>query len=177
MAELALPVDQIFQVAYVVRDLDDAVQHYSRELNIGSWVLFNNIEFGYLRYRGQPSAMKSRVAMGCSGGIMYELIQQVDELPSIYRETIGSRGYGFHHFGKLVTSLDAAVNDYRRRKFDVAMEVGTDSGVRVAFVDTSRILPGMMELVEMSEAVMTFIRMPFASARELGPNGPKIDCY
>jgi hypothetical protein len=168
MAQLSLPPNQIFQVAYIVPELDVAIQHFSRELNIGAWVRFENLQFDYLQYRGRPSAMTSRVAMGCTGGIMYELIQQLDELPSIYRDTVAVSGYGFHHFGKLVPSLDAAVTDYKARGYDLAMELGTSSGVKVGFVDTRNVLPGMMELVEMSEAVMGFIRMPFASACELG---------
>src|ERR1700692_1472375 len=131
MAELSLPLDHIFQVAYVVPDLDAAVQNYARELNIGAGVMFEKLQFDYLRYRGQRSATKSSVAMGCSGGIMYELIQQLDELPSVYLDTVASSGYGFHHFGKLVPSLDAEVDEYRARGFELAMEVGTNSGVRV----------------------------------------------
>jgi hypothetical protein len=45
--------------------------------------------------------------MGFAGHMQIELIQPLDDHPSVYRETIEARGHGFHHFGIACADVDA----------------------------------------------------------------------
>jgi Glyoxalase/Bleomycin resistance protein/Dioxygenase superfamily len=168
MPKISIPPRRVFQVAYVVPDLDLAIQQYARELNLGAWIVFQKMQYAELKYRGASSNMKMNAAMACSGDMMYELIQQLDDLPSVYMDTVSASGYGFHHFGVLATSLDDEIENYTARGFEVAMEVRASNGARGCYIDTRAILPGMMEILQTSEALMEFVRLPYEVAQELG---------
>src|SRR5690606_40384885 len=47
------------------------------------------------------------IAMGFAGHMLIELIQPLDNEPSVYQETIALRGYGFHHAGIACADVDA----------------------------------------------------------------------
>jgi hypothetical protein len=169
MPEPTIPPNRIFQIAYVVPDLDAAIQHYAKELNLGGWIVFEKMRFAELKYRGRNSDMTTNTAMACAGDVMYELIQQLDDVPSVYMDTVRATGYGFHHFGMLATALDERIESYTRRGFEVAMEVRAPNGARGCYIDTRSVLPGMLEILQTSDALMEFVRLPYAAARELRP--------
>jgi catechol 2,3-dioxygenase-like lactoylglutathione lyase family enzyme len=158
---------QIFQVAFVVPDLERAIRQYARELRLGGWVILENMVYAQFKYR-------AAAALASSGTTTYELIQQHDDLPSVYADTVQKTGYGFHHFAMLVPSIDEEMASYRERGFAVAMELRAGNGARACYIDTRSILPGMLELIEMSDAVMGFINLPYAAACDLGADGPVI---
>jgi hypothetical protein len=79
----------------------------------------------------------------------FELIEQHNDVPSVYREIVERRGYGFHHWGVPVPDLDRAVADYRAQGYEVAFSDRSPRGYRVVYMDTTRDLPGMTELMEM----------------------------
>ena len=51
--------------------------------------------------------------MGFAGHMCIELIQPLDDNPSVYRETAKTRGFGFHHLGLACTDVDAEIAVYR----------------------------------------------------------------
>jgi len=84
--------------------------------------------------------------------MLYELIQPADDLPSVYREVIDERGYGFHHFGYATPVFDEAVATMRAQGDEANGSIEVP-GVRLAYFDTRDALPGMIELIEASEEV------------------------
>jgi hypothetical protein len=82
-----------------------------------------------------------------AGDSMIELIQQHDDSPSVFRE----RGYGFHHWAIGVTDVDAEVARFAGYGYPVAFEDQVPSGARIVYVDATAELPGMIELIEMTE--------------------------
>ena len=86
--------------------------------------------------------------------MLYELIQPADDLPSVYREVIDERGYGFHHFGYATPAFDEAVATMRAQGYEPIGSVELP-GVRLTYFDTRDTLPGMIELIEASEEVNT----------------------
>jgi hypothetical protein len=83
---------------------------------------------------------------------MLELIEQHDDSPSVYHEGPGSRRYGFHHWGVMTGSFDADVARYVSLGYKEAFYDELPSGSRVAYMDSTRDLPGMIELIEHTEA-------------------------
>ena len=78
-----------------------------------------------------------------------ELIQQLNDAPSVYREIIDRRGYGFHHFGIATGNFDQEVERYRSSGASLAFLLRVPSGGRVAYMDTTATLPGFTELIEL----------------------------
>jgi len=148
------PLGGIMQVAYVVEDLEKAMQHWTNTMGIGPFFLFEHFALEDYRYRGKPSDLDITLAMAFSGSMAFELIVQHSTSPSVYTEVIESRGYGFHHWAVSTTSFD---DDLARHVADGNDEVlyGRVAPVdgRAAYVDTMAKLGGMIELIEMNPAV------------------------
>jgi hypothetical protein len=88
-----------------------------------------------------------------------ELIQPLDDNPSVYRDLIARRGYGFHHVGIACTDVEAQVPGYRARGYDVAFRAAVPTGGAVVYLDNGRNDPGMVELIPVTPAMdETFTR-------------------
>jgi hypothetical protein len=84
---------------------------------------------------------------------MIELIEQHDDQPSVYRETVEKRGHGFHHWAIGARDFDAAVARYNAMGYPVVFSDISPRGVRVNYVDTSADMPGMLEIIELTADV------------------------
>ncbi len=143
------PDDGIIQMAYVVEDVRRSMHEWSTRLNVGPWFLLDCFTGVNPMYRGQPSRSEIALAMSFAGHMNIELIQPLDSAPSVYREIIDKRGYGFHHFGVATRNLDQDVDRYRASGAELAFLLGVPSGGRVAYMDTTVHLSGMTELIEL----------------------------
>lgn len=146
------PMDGIFQVAFVVEDLDAAMEEFSANFGIGPWTELRNVGTEGTFYRGEPSRATSHIGFGFSGHMAYELIQPVNDAPSTYRDVIEDRGYGFHHFGCATTTFEDSVAALAAAGHEQVGSVERP-GLRIAMFDTRAVLPGLTELIEASDAV------------------------
>lgn len=143
------PDDGIIQMAYVVEDIQAAMNHWVDQLKVGPWFLLEHFSGVDPSYRGQPSHADMAIAMSFAGHMNIELIQPNNNAPSVYREIIEKRGYGFHHWGIGSRNFDRDVEAYQRRGAELAFLARVPSGGRVAYMDTTASLPGMVELLEL----------------------------
>ena len=146
------PDDGIIQMAYVVADLDAAIRQWCHTLRVGPWFVLEHFTGDEPLYRGQASRAEVRLAMGFAGHMNIELIQPKNDAPSVYREMIERRGYGFHHWGVATWDFDAAVAQYERAGHALAFRAAVPSGGRVGYMDTTNVMPGFTELIELGGA-------------------------
>jgi Glyoxalase/Bleomycin resistance protein/Dioxygenase superfamily len=142
--------DAIIQVAYTVPDLADGMRWWTGELGVGPWFVNGRIGGEGSTYRGEPGKAEFTLALAFSGHMIVELVQTLDDEPSIYKGAYERHGYGFHHVAK-------AVPDVRE---EVERRVASGASVRfhdrapggeVFFLDTGEDAPGMIELVQDNE--------------------------
>jgi hypothetical protein len=146
------PDDGVIQMAYVVADLRAAMEQWSRSLKVGPWFVLEHFSGLDPVYRGEPSRAEIALAMSFAGHMNIELIQPMNDAPSVYREVIERRGYGFHHWGVATWDFDAAVARYERAGHTLACQFAVPSGGRVGYMDTTAVLPGYTELIELGGA-------------------------
>ncbi|HSG64214.1 MAG TPA: VOC family protein, partial [Gammaproteobacteria bacterium] len=148
------PVGGIFQIAYVVADIDAALAHWTQQLRVGPFFVFPGFTLERLEYRGRPSHLDITLACGYSGSLCIELIAQHDDAPSVYRDVATERGYGFHHCGVITDAFDEDLARLQESGAALAMSgVAPGNGARVVYLDTRGPLPGMTELIERNPAV------------------------
>lgn len=143
----------IVQTAYTVPDIEQGMKDFTARLDVGPWFVTGPFVPPEGLYRGTPTDMRLTLAIGFAGHMMIELIEQHDEQPSVYRETIAARGYGFHHWAIASTDFDADVARHRALGYDVAFSDRSPRGVRIVYMDTQRDLPGMLEIIELTDAL------------------------
>lgn len=141
------PMGGIMQTAYTVANVRAAIDEWVTRLNVGPWFLLEHFSGEHPRYRGRPSAADVAIAMSFAGHMNIELIQPNDDSPSVYKETIDSRGHGFHHWGVASTDVEADVARYAKLGMEEAFRAGVPTGGDVVYLDTHGKLPGFVELI------------------------------
>lgn len=146
------PDNGIIQMSYVVRDIHEAMDHWVKKLGVGPWFLLDHFTGVDPVYRGAPSTAEITIGMAFAGHMNIELIQMNNDAPSVYREHVDQRGYGFHHFGVGTTNFDDDMAAHLAQGHDLVFLAGVPSGGRVAYMDTTAHLPGYTELIELGGA-------------------------
>ena len=83
---------------------------------------------------------------------MVELIEQHDDAPSVYNERSLLQRYGLHHWAVISDRFEEDLARYAALGYDEAYTDLLPSGSRIVYVDSTRDLPGMIELIEYTEA-------------------------
>lgn len=143
----------IMQMAYVVQDIHAAMRAWASCMKVGPWVLQRHLIASHPVYRGQEIATDVAIALSFSGSLNIELIQPNDTNPSVYREVIDTKGYGFHHWGIASNCIEADVKRCQQNGMDLVYRAGMPVGGDVIFMDSHGAMPGFIELIEMSPAL------------------------
>ncbi|GAA3840867.1 VOC family protein [Streptomyces coacervatus] len=144
------PTDAIIQVAYMVPDLTAGMRWWTDELGVGPWFVNGRLGGEGSTYRGEPGKAEFTLALAFSGHMMVELVQTLDDEPSIYKDAHERHGYGFHHVAKIVPDVREEVERREARGASVRFHDLTPGG-DVFFLDGGEDGPGMIELVQDSE--------------------------
>jgi hypothetical protein len=149
----------IVQNAFVVRDIEAAVAHWSGKIGVGPFYLLEHIAFGAAYFRGAPLTLDMSVAIAQWGPVQIELIAQHDAAPSIYSEFAARHGEGLQHVGVLCDSVDAELERHRSAGVHPVQWGATAAGMRFAYLDTDAHPGAMIELIENGPAVEAFFAM------------------
>lgn len=85
------------QVGYVVRDIEQAMRQWV-SLGVGPWFYKAKIESTEFNYYGQPSRLPQlSIALANSGDVQLELIQQRDDAPTLYLDSLARQGECAQH--------------------------------------------------------------------------------
>jgi hypothetical protein len=89
--------------------------------------------------------------------------------PSVYRETLKTRrAHGFHHWAIGARDFDATKAQYESHGYQEAFSDLSPRGVHIVYLDSSRDLPGMLEIIEMTADVEEQYRRMYQPAQEWG---------
>ena len=137
--------NETVQLGIVVRDLEATVRRYEDDYGIGPWE-FAQIDLGEAnnyREHGQPAERSNRIAMATVGGVMWELIEPLDE-DGIYARFLAEKGEGVHHVAVATPDFDETVARAERK--DGLMLSCKHSGVDIAYLDTQHDLGVVLEV-------------------------------
>ncbi len=156
----------IFQIAWVVPDIEAAIAHWTTSLGVGPFFVIPKVEHAQATYRGRPVDLAMRVAWAFSGPTNIELIQPLDDGPSMYRDFLQARPEGGQqHVGVWVDDMAAMVAQAEARGQAIVQAMEAASGARVAYLDTQGPLPGtVVELIERHPAITSAFEAMRAAA-------------
>jgi len=145
---------ELFQIAFVVRDLDAALARYTRVLGGAPWRVFTFSAAIHCEaaYRGGPTDFSARLALNGTSP-QYELIEP-QRGPGVHGDWLEERGEGFHHVGVIVDSLEDTVERMAAAGY-AAVQTGSGFGAAgdgaYAYFDTVHDLGFLVEAVEPPE--------------------------
>jgi hypothetical protein len=142
---MSQPLYTVRQLAYVVHDLDAALDYWTKVVKAGPFFVAEHCALRDQRYFGRPSAVDLNIALGNSGALQIELIQQLNDEPSVYQEFLASGRVGVHHFGLMPVDYAATCAEYRARGHAAAFQC-TVGGAELTYFDTVATLGHYIEL-------------------------------
>ena len=163
---------RLIQTAFITDDIQASMRELTRTLGAGPWFLRERGIFAHQVYRGQPSQTALAIALGYAGEMQFEIIQQLDHSPSVYRDQVERSGYGLHHFGIAATDYLAALVHYQQMGDTLVYEAEVANGARVGYFDTHGRLPAMIEVIEFLPATEAMFERFRASAHEWDGSDP-----
>lgn len=105
---------QINQIGYVVHDLQASMEHWVAQ-GVGPWFYMDPVVTDYFRYRGADSGMKMAAAVANSGDIQIELIQPLNDEPSLYKDFLDVGREGAQHVAYWTADYQGD-RDFRHRR-------------------------------------------------------------
>ncbi len=148
--------NQIFQAAYVVEDLDAAMDNWMRVAQIGPFFVLPDCAPDVI-YRGQPGELLADVAFCQAGSTMIELIKVKSDGPNHYRDTVPKGTDAYHHQGYFTDDFDAEVARFAAMGVEAAC-LGQFETTRYAYFDTTHLVGCMTEVLERDPLILDMFK-------------------
>jgi catechol 2,3-dioxygenase-like lactoylglutathione lyase family enzyme len=157
---MSLIYGKIFQIAYVVPDLDAAVKHWTEVMGVGPFFDFSlPLSFDELSVADQPVPLDhpifGGVSVSYSGDTMIELIQP-GSVASTYSDFLQNGKSGVHHYGTWIEDYDATLAAARANGVPVLLE-GRLPLSRFAYLDTAR--DGLSPMIEVIKPLPPMVEL------------------
>jgi catechol 2,3-dioxygenase-like lactoylglutathione lyase family enzyme len=157
----------IRQHAFLVADIEAAMRFWIAELGVGPFFHLPLVHSTASLYRGNPTEMRISLAIAQRGSVQIELVQQLNDGPSLFREFIQAGRTGFHHVAYWTEDFDATVARYVSRRLTIVQSANPGGGAnRNCFFESGNPL---VSYVEVSEVAGEKGRL-FAEVAEAGAN-------
>ena len=138
------------QVGIVVRDIRAALTHWSGAASVGPWFYAPSLDYSSFHYRGVPGKLRLAVALANSGGMQIELMQPLDDSPSMFNDFLRAGHEGMHHWCVWPDDYDACVERALSAGWRIGQGGDSPRGRWVYFESTAH--PGtVVEVAEASE--------------------------
>lgn len=147
------PDNGIIQLGFLVPDLEGAMAEWTSRLGAGPWFVLEAFAGVDPRYRGEETRSRADIALGFAGHMQIELIRPCDDLPSVYQSMIQRGAYGFHHFGLATRAFEQDLAARTQGGDEVVFTAAVPGGGRVAHLETSTPMPGLIELIDVNDAI------------------------
>lgn len=166
-----LPSCNYMQICWVVPDLHAAIERWSRQAGVGPFFYFDDVVYENAVYRGEPwNPVKFHAAIAQAGNMQIELVTQLEEGPSMFRELVPAGQSGLHHMSTYTRDFDHDLEYYRKQGAEVVFS-GNMKGAPVCWLDTVATLGFMTELITANPLK----EQVFAMFREAADNWDGVD--
>lgn len=143
----------INQIAFVVRDIEQASEAFAKLLGIPkpNWFLTGDSEVSKVVFRGKSTDSRSKLVFLNTPTVQIELIEPNQE-PGTMREFLDTVGEGVHHIAFDVNSIKDILPVFEENGYPL-LQSGefTSSDGRYVYVDTLKTHKTLLELLESSE--------------------------
>jgi hypothetical protein len=132
---------KVVQIAYLVPDLDKAMDQWLQLAGVGPWTCFRNIDLE-ATYLGQPLRLKIHEALSYIGDLQIQLVQSLNAPETItpYSDYLRAGRYGVHHVAFLSNNIDADIARADAQGFDPVCRMQSADGHRYYYC-RSRTMP------------------------------------
>lgn len=143
-----LGTNVVTQVGIIVRDIEKTAKDFAEffGIDVPEWAWTDGIEKAKTRFRGADTVARAKLAFMKFGQLDIELIEPNGE-PSTWREYLDQHGEGIHHLAFVIEGMKERVENLESAGHP-AVQRGEYTGGRYTYVDTTRSLKTVIELLE-----------------------------
>ena len=157
------------QLGMIVRDLEQAIDHFVNVLGIGPFVVMPELQFADYNYRGtQMTGPVCTLAFAQTETVQIELIRQHDDVPSAYKDFTDAGGDGLQHvcvWPDNVDEFEAWRQDLLNRGLIVVHE-GHVEGSPLRFCYMEKPGAAWYPMIEISEGNFPLLEQVWANLRK-----------
>ncbi|MCP3966595.1 MAG: VOC family protein [Lentisphaerae bacterium] len=139
------------QVGIIVKDMNSALDKYSKSFNIKNWMKGNFIEEEYI-YKGKSIKIDFTMAYSIRKRLMIELLEVKKGDENVFSHFLDEHGEGIHHLGYYVRNFEKEIEKYKTMGIDViqhgCIKSLKGSITRIAILDTEALYGYAIELLE-----------------------------
>lgn len=163
----------VVQVAYLVRDVDEAMAHWTRHAGIGPWTCFRNIHLD-ARHEGRPLELRIHEGLAYVGELQIQLVHSLNapDVPTPYQADLRRGRYGLHHVAFFSRDVDGDVARARAQGFEPACELRDASGHRYYYCRSTWMPDVWIELLEFYPYLEEVFRSGIAAAAAWDGSNP-----
>jgi hypothetical protein len=153
-----IKTNKVIQAAYVVDNLDAAIERWMKTANIGPFYIMRNSAPENVIYRGKPGEMVMDIAFCQAGPLQVELIQPKSHGPNVYRDAVPVGTEAYHHQCYFTDDFDAELARFAAMGVEVGVQA-TSGVMRFAYFDTRHLIGCMTEVLEHDPGVEGMFQM------------------
>lgn len=137
------------QIAYLVEDIDVAMEHWLRHAGLGPWTGFRNIELD-TRFDGRDFTMRIHEALAYMGDLQIQLVQSLDppDVNTPYQSYVKEGRWGVHHMAFFSDDVDADIARAREQGFERVCSMRDKGGYRYFYCQSSAMPDVWIEFLE-----------------------------
>lgn len=140
-----LRMGKIVQIGVVVKNLEEAMEFYTKHFGLGPWRTRVNEHLPYAVVLGEKTPYTCKLAFTEIPPLQLELIE-VTKGPSIQLDHLKTKGEGVHHIQYRVDNLEEEISKYEEHGFKVLQEMrGRERGF--AYMNTDIVGGIIFEIV------------------------------
>ena len=145
----------IRQTGHVVRDLGASMDRWLA-LGVGPWFVLPPAPQA-VTYRGTEVAPEVTIAFANSGSLQVELIAQLDDTSSVYREFLDAGHEGLHHHAWWSADFEGAHGRATAAGWTTFVEGDGNGFARYCYLERSDLPSVVVELMELTEFTAVFM--------------------
>ncbi len=125
------------QVAYIVDNLDEAINRWHSEHGVGPFLVARKARpLNNALYRGRKARdTRVNIAFAYVGDMQLELIELIGDTPSLYKEALDREDYGVNHYAVCVEDFPAAYHWGLDNGFTPVVDAGVDGLARMSYLE------------------------------------------
>ena len=149
MIQIGQGFGPVVQVAYLVPDIDAAMEHWLRHAGLGPWTNFRNIELA-TNFDGRDFTLRIHEALAYQGNLQIQLVQSLNEpdVSTPYQSWIKAGRYGVHHVAYFIEHVEDDVERASKQGFERICSMKDKGGFRYFYLQSSAMPEVWIEFLE-----------------------------
>jgi hypothetical protein len=164
---------RVVQVAYLVEDMDAAMEHWLAQAGLGPWTCFRNIELEAV-FGQRELTLRIHEGLAYMGDLQIQLVQSLNDPtePTPYQTYLETRRFGVHHMAFFSEDIEADVARASAQGFGRTCSMRDKAGYRYYYCQSTALPDVWIEFLEVYPELTRIFQEGIAAAASWNGKDP-----